>query len=39
MERFSDWDIGVQVAAATVVLVLIAVLGVFDGSQFIYFQF
>jgi alginate O-acetyltransferase complex protein AlgI len=39
MERFSTWQVRAQAAAVVVALAMIASLGVFDGAQFIYFQF
>jgi alginate O-acetyltransferase complex protein AlgI len=39
MDRFSQWQVGWQIAGATSAFALITVLGVFEGSQFIYFQF
>jgi alginate O-acetyltransferase complex protein AlgI len=39
MDRFSQWQVRWQIAGATSALALITVLGVFEGSQFIYFQF
>jgi alginate O-acetyltransferase complex protein AlgI len=39
MDRFSTWGEGSQAIAVTAVLALIASLGVFEGSSFIYFQF
>jgi alginate O-acetyltransferase complex protein AlgI len=38
-ERFHTWPLGRQVFAFTAALLLITSLGVFGGSQFIYFQF
>lgn len=38
-ERFHSWSLGMQVFAFTTSLLLITSLGVFGGSQFIYFQF
>jgi D-alanyl-lipoteichoic acid acyltransferase DltB (MBOAT superfamily) len=39
MDRFEHWPTPKQVFAVTSVLVAIASLGVFEGAQFIYFQF
>lgn len=39
MDHFSDWKTGLQAAALALALAAIAGLGVFDGAQFIYFQF
>lgn len=39
LERFHAWSLGKQVFAFTASLLLIATIGVFQGSQFIYFQF
>jgi alginate O-acetyltransferase complex protein AlgI len=39
MNRFSQWRTAWQVVAVVAALCAIAALGVFDGSQFIYFQF
>ena len=39
MERFSDWRTSTQALSVAGALVLITAFGVFDGSQFIYFQF
>jgi len=39
MERFHQWQTRWQVAAVVVSLMLITSLGVFDGAEFIYFQF
>lgn len=39
MHRFSQWKPSDQAKAIVVLLLLITTLGVFDGSQFIYFQF
>lgn len=38
-ERVSSWSTGRQIAAATGLLVLLAMLGAKSGGQFIYFQF
>ena len=39
MQQFSTWPVRWQVLAVTAVLLSIASLGVFEGAQFIYFQF
>ncbi len=39
MDRFSEWTSGRQAAAVASALTLIAALGFFKGSSFIYFQF
>jgi hypothetical protein len=39
MDRFHAWPWPQQVTACTSVLVLICILGVFSGAEFIYFQF
>ncbi len=39
MGHFSDWKTGWQAVALALALAAIAGLGVFDGAQFIYFQF
>jgi len=39
MERFSEWPLYWQTAGAVASLAAIASLGVFEGAQFIYFQF
>ncbi|HLP77965.1 MAG TPA: MBOAT family O-acyltransferase [Candidatus Paceibacterota bacterium] len=39
MDAFSTWPVRWQAAAVVVALALISALGVFTGSQFIYFQF
>lgn len=39
LERFHAWPLPVQVFGLTTALSLITALGVFDGSEFIYFQF
>ncbi len=39
MDRFHEWSTVKQTAAVTSALVAITTLGVFEGSQFIYFQF
>jgi D-alanyl-lipoteichoic acid acyltransferase DltB (MBOAT superfamily) len=39
MDHFSRWQVRWQVVGAATAIVLITVLGVFEGSQFIYFQF
>jgi protein-S-isoprenylcysteine O-methyltransferase Ste14 len=39
MEHFSDWKIHWQAVATALALAAIVSLGVFDGMQFIYFQF
>jgi hypothetical protein len=39
MNRFSQWRVAWQVAGVVTALSTIAALGVFDGAQFIYFQF
>jgi len=39
MNRFSQWRLGWQVVGVVAALSAIAALGVFDGAQFIYFQF
>ena len=39
MERFDEWPVRRQAAATVGVLLSIAGLGVFEGAQFIYFQF
>jgi hypothetical protein len=39
MDHFSKWQVRWQVAGATSAITLITILGVFEGSQFIYFQF
>ena len=39
MNRFSQWRVAWQVAGVVTALSAIAALGVFDGAQFIYFQF
>jgi len=39
MNRFSQWRVSWQVVAVLAALCAIAALGVFEGAQFIYFQF
>ena len=39
MQRFVEWPTRWQAAAVVIVLLSIAGLGVFEGAQFIYFQF
>ena len=39
IERFHTWSLPWQVGACTAALILISTLGVFNGAQFIYFQF
>ena len=39
MDRFSQWRVSWQVVAVLAALCAIAALGVFEGAQFIYFQF
>ena len=39
MNHFVEWSPGRQAVAVAAGLCLICVLGVFQGSQFIYFQF
>ena len=39
MLRFHDWPVKWQAASVVLALLAIASLGVFDGAQFIYFQF
>jgi len=39
MNHFSQWRPSRQVTAVALALIVITVLGVFEGSQFIYFQF
>ncbi|MCX6911825.1 MAG: hypothetical protein NT167_01990 [Verrucomicrobia bacterium] len=39
MNRFSQWRVAWQVTGVVAALGAIASLGVFDGAQFIYFQF
>ncbi len=39
MDRFSQWPVRWQVAGVVAALAAIATLGVFEGAQFIYFQF
>lgn len=39
MDEFSEWPMAWQVAGVALVLLGIPCLGVFEGSQFIYFQF
>ena len=39
MNRFSQWRVAWQVTGVVAALGAIAALGVFDGAQFIYFQF
>lgn len=38
-ERFHEWSTGLQVFAVVASITLIATLGVFGGTEFIYFQF
>jgi alginate O-acetyltransferase complex protein AlgI len=39
MDRFSTWKSGFQTAAVAATLTAIFIIGVFEGSSFIYFQF
>jgi D-alanyl-lipoteichoic acid acyltransferase DltB (MBOAT superfamily) len=39
MDRFSTWPVRSQATAVVLALALISCLGVFEGAQFIYFQF
>ena len=39
MDRFSQWPVRWQAAGVVAALAAIATLGVFEGAQFIYFQF
>jgi D-alanyl-lipoteichoic acid acyltransferase DltB (MBOAT superfamily) len=39
MDRFSQWRLGRQVGGVFLALFLIAALGIFEGSEFIYFKF
>lgn len=39
MDHFSKWSHGAKVAAMVLGVLCISVLGVFEGGQFIYFQF
>ena len=39
MDEFDEWPVHRQVIAATAALAAIAAFGVFEGAQFIYFQF
>jgi D-alanyl-lipoteichoic acid acyltransferase DltB (MBOAT superfamily) len=39
MDQFVTWPVNVQAASVILVLLMILSLGVFEGSQFIYFQF
>jgi len=39
MDRFSTWTITAQTAAVCAALLIIAGLGIFEGSEFIYFKF
>ena len=39
MDRFYHWPLGGKVAGACAALALIASLGIFEGSEFIYFAF
>jgi alginate O-acetyltransferase complex protein AlgI len=39
MERFAEWPVRWQAAAVVLALTAITALGVFEGAQFIYFQF
>jgi D-alanyl-lipoteichoic acid acyltransferase DltB (MBOAT superfamily) len=39
MDEFAHWPLGQQIGSVTLALCAIASLGVFEGAQFIYFQF
>ena len=39
MDRFDNWPVRLQVVAVVAALTAIAAFGVFEGAQFIYFQF